>query len=146
MRACTRRRMHEICSDCTLTHSTTLARLSRQRRPKRRPGRLTSFQDPQACSSLDLGDTMAINCSYKISYVMTSQDGRLDRLFLLFFACTGFFCSTNSARFALPQCLTRPGNVRWACPSGRWLVLVSGCSSTCPPARRSPSARATDCA
>ena len=59
MRACTRRRMHEICSDCTLTHSTTLARLSRQRRPKRRPGRLTSFQDPQACSRFDLSGKLS---------------------------------------------------------------------------------------
>jgi hypothetical protein len=57
-----------------------------------------------------------------------------------------YFPLSNSARFVLSQYLARSGNVRWTCPSGQWLVLGSGCSSTCPPARRSTSARAMDCA
>ena len=56
------------------------------------------------------------------------------------------YCSTESAAFLLPQYLAWPENVRWTCPSGWWLGFYSHCLSTCPRARRSTSARATDCA
>ena len=54
--------------------------------------------------------------------------------------------STNSASFLLPQYTARSQNVRWTCPSGRWLGMCYRCLSTCPRTRRSTSARATDCA
>ena len=54
--------------------------------------------------------------------------------------------STNSAAILLPQYLSCAHGARGTCPSGWLLGFCSHCLSTCPRARRSTSARATDCA
>ena len=53
---------------------------------------------------------------------------------------------TNSAAILLSQYTVRSGSHPRSCPSGWWLGFCSHCLSTCPRARRSTSARATDCA
>ena len=51
---------------------------------------------------------------------------------------------TNSAAILLAQYLSCAHGARRPCPSGWWLSSCAHCLSTCPRARRSTSARATD--
>ena len=86
------------------------------------------------------GEMRAHKCEF------AEPDHHIDKK-TVFICCPDRVCAcTSPSAIQLAGRLAWPEIVHWTCPSGWWLGWFAHFLSTCPRARRSTSARATDCA